>query len=134
MTTTIEITDKIYDLTAARLREALGTADWFNGSVELLLPASEAPATPGEEILCRLTLSAIIYRRTEVCPEGTFRPITDVVPVWWEFSTTIDPAAGPSDGNGDSVSPDHALDRRQKGLCPNDFTFSRLKPLLIDYD
>lgn len=117
----IEITDDTYRLIAARLREEIACADWYNGSVEL--------STGG--LNCRLVLTAIIYRRDEMSPEGPRRPISDVVPVWWEFSTAIE-------GDDDPVDPDHTYghshDRRQKGQCSNNFTFSELKPYLIDYD
>ncbi len=97
----IKITDQIYRLTALRLREEIGLAEWFNGSVELCFEGFHG----------RLTLTAIIYRRTETLPEGVCRPVSDVVPVWWEFSTTT-----------------------EEGLCSNDFSFTELKPYLIDYD
>jgi hypothetical protein len=100
-TAMIEITDATYRLAAARLREEIAAADWFNGSMEF--------STDG--FLARLVLTAIVYRRTEHLPEGVRRPISDVVPVWWEFSTADD-----------------------EGQCPNDFSFSELKPYLIDYD
>jgi hypothetical protein len=97
----IEITDAIYRLIAARLREEIAAADWFNGSMEF--------STDG--FLARLVLTAIVYRRTELLPEGECRPISDVVPVWWEFSTIV-----------------------ESGSVASDFSFSELKPYLIDYD
>ena len=98
---TIEITADTYRLAAERLREEIGTSDWFNGAVEFT----------AEGLCCRLVLTAIIYRRTEQFPEGVRRPVSDVVPVWWEFS-----AAG------------------DDGPVANDFSFSELKPCLVDYD
>ena len=97
----IEITDRIYRLVAAGLREEIGDAEWFNGTLGGDLPDLE----------WRLTLTAIAYRRDEVLPEGARRPVSDVVPVWWEFSTLT-----------------------EEGQCPNDFSFTELKPYLIDYD
>ncbi len=97
----IEITDRIYRLVAAGLREEVGDAEWFNGTLGGDLPDLE----------WRLTLTAIVYRRTEILPEGVRRPISDVVPVWWEFSTVGD-----------------------EGQYLNDFSFAELKTYLIDYD
>ncbi len=97
----IEISTPTYCAIAGRLREAIGPAEYFNGSVEY----------ETEEFYSTLTLTAIVYRRTEMLPEGPRRPISDVVPVWWEFTTT-----------------------QSIGGVTNDFSFSELKPHLIDYD
>lgn len=97
----IEITDDIYRLIAARLREEIATSDWYNGSLELTF----------DDIVCRLVLTAIVHRRTETMPEGPRRPISDIVPVWWEFSTAT-----------------------EEGAVHNAFNFNELKPHLIDYD
>ena len=37
---------------------------------------------------CRLTASVIVYRGRLSLPEGVQHPVTDLVPVWWEFHTT----------------------------------------------
>jgi hypothetical protein len=76
-----------------------------------------------------LTLTAIVYRRTERLPEGTRRPIADIVPVWWEFSTVIEDILDDSDD-----APDDAPDRRHEGQCLNDFSFAELKTYLIEND
>jgi hypothetical protein len=147
----IEISKEDYRRIAANLKEAIGTAEWFNGRVTLPPPAAappppvakpsgylHAPPAPptraeadatetdgaarvkntaesaaGVENTAdsaddwRLVLTAIIYRRDELLPEGPRRPISDVVPVWWEFST---------------------------GEIPNNFSFAELRPCLIDYE
>jgi hypothetical protein len=95
----IEISAPMYSRIAEMLRDRIGTAEWFNGSIEF----------ETEEFHSRLTLSAIVYRRAELLPEGRRCPVFDVVPVWWEFSTV---GAG-----GEEV---------------NDFCFSELRPLLLD--
>jgi hypothetical protein len=97
----IEVTNETYSKVADSLRDKIGNAEWFNGTVDL------------ETELCaaRLTLSAIVYRRNESLPEGNRRPIVDIVPVWWDFSTTT--ADGPA---------------------TNDFSFARLKPHLVEHD
>ncbi len=56
-------------------------------------------------------VTLVIYRRTETLPEGIRRPISNVVPVWWELTTTT-----------------------EGGNVPNDFSFGELKPYLIDYE
>ncbi len=95
----IEVTCDVYREIAVRLLERIGSSEWFNGSVEY----------ETDDVYTRLTLSAIVYRRSETGPEGvTLRPISDVVPVWWEFSTV-----------------------QQCGEVLNDFSFADLKPYLI---
>ncbi len=97
----IDITIDLYHTIAARLREEIATSEWFNGSIAITIG----------DLDCRLVLTAIVYRRDELLPEGPRRPVDDVVPVWWEFHTTD--ASGP---------------------VPNNFSFSELKPFLIDCD
>jgi hypothetical protein len=97
----IEINSEIYRAMADRLRDAIGTADYFNGSVEI----------DRGEWSARLTTTLIIYRRSETLPEGVRKPITDIVPVWWEVTTTV--AGIPVE---------------------NDFSFSDLKQYMIDYE
>lgn len=96
----IEITSEIYSAVADRLRSQIGDASYFNGSVEF----------ETEEFYSTLTLTSIVYRRTESLPEGGFSRIADIVPVWWEFSTV-----------------------QECGAVLNDFSFSELKPYIIEY-
>ncbi len=96
----IEITSEIYHAVAARLKEEIGCADYFNGMVEF----------ETEEFYSNLTLTAIVYRRTETLPEGVRRPIADIIPVWWEFSTV-----------------------QECGEMLNDFSFSELKQYITEY-
>ena len=97
----IEITSEIYRAVADRLKEEIGQADYFNGTAEFST----------DEFYSTLTLSAVIYRRTETLPEGTRRMIADVVPVWWEFSTV-----------------------QSCGGVLNDFSFSELKQYIINLE
>lgn len=97
----LEIYNDTYRGLAKQLRDAIGTSDYFNGSVELST----------EEFCARLTTTLIVYRRDETTPEGHRRPFENVVPVWWELTTT-----------------------RSGVPTPNDFSFSELKPYMIDYD
>lgn len=43
-----------------------------------------------EGVLCRLTLSAIVYRQLQPDDGFDFCAITDIIPVWWEFHTFVD--------------------------------------------
>jgi hypothetical protein len=97
----IEIPIEIYHRMAECLRTRIAAAEWFNGTVEI----------EAETFDVRLILTAIVYRRTESLPEGVIRPISDVVPVWWECVCTC-----------------------EGGVVPNDFSFNELKPYLIDND
>ncbi len=97
----IEISTENYSAFAAELREAIGDQEYFNGSVEL----------DTEEFSARLVVTLVVYRRTETLPEGVRRPISNVVPVWWELTTTTEGV--------------NAL---------YDFSFSELKPYLIDHE
>ena len=71
------VSSALYNEVAACLAERIGRAGYFSGSVCLETERAE----------CRLTLSAVVYRRREHMPEGDFDIIADVVPVWWEFRT-----------------------------------------------
>lgn len=120
----------MYRTIASRLREEIADAEWFNGSLEFDF----------DEIHARLTLTAVIYRRTETLPEGTRRPVSDVVPVWWEFSAETDDRPAETDPRraGSDTSVCAPTDPRaagpQKRPRLNTFSFSELKPCLIDYD
>jgi hypothetical protein len=99
----IEITPQTYRRLADLLRDRIATAEWINTSIAVEI----ATADPLAAIEGILTLTAIVYRRTEHYPEGPRRPITDIVPVWWEFSTE---------------------------QCLNDFSFAELKTMLLEND
>jgi hypothetical protein len=96
----IEITGEIYENIAHALRDAIGEATYFNGKVEIT----------GEEFYAVLTLTAIIYRHNEELPEGNVSRISNIVPVWWEFSTV-----------------------QECGEVLNNFSFAELKPHVIEY-
>lgn len=96
----IEISTETYRALASQLREAIGHDDFFNGRVEY----------ETEEFYSALVVTAIVHRHTETLPEGVRRPISDVVPVWWELRTV-----------------------QECGEVTNDFSFSELKPYLIEH-
>lgn len=94
----------LYRQVALALGAAIGSADFFNGSVDVALDGTDA----------RLTLTAIVYRRTVDAPDGIRRPIADIVPVWWEFHTRSAGIPG--------------------GETLNDFDFAEVKPFLVEND
>lgn len=71
------VSSELYRQVADRLAEAVGSRGYFSGSVE-----GEAPGAAW-----RLTVSAIVYRNRVLRPDGLCEPISDLVPVWWEFHT-----------------------------------------------
>ncbi len=152
----IDITSDNYRNIANSLRDELQTTEWINttltGTLTGTLPGvstavGKVTATSGTDIAVeggcsrpavewRLVLSAIVYRRTDRRPEGERRPIADIVPVWWEFHTSLvaDNERDTSDGDDAPATPGSAPDRQQKGQCPNNFSFTELKPFIIDYE
>lgn len=90
----VKVGEAIYRETCTRLCDAIDGENYFCGSV----------AFPAAGIDCRLTVAVIVYRREVSCPEGTDFEICDLIPVWWEFHTSVD---------GDEL--------------PNDFKFGELK-------
>lgn len=74
------VSTRLYEEIAARLLVAIGRDGYFSGSVAFAF----------EETDCKLTASLVICRRTEELPEGRVERISDVVPVWWEFSTVCE--------------------------------------------
>ena len=65
------------------MTDAIGDRNYFSGVFGVCF---------SKGIACRLRTSVIVYRRTELLPEGTFEVIDDLVPVWWEFHTESDEA------------------------------------------
>ena len=74
------VTPACYDQLLDRLTDAIGSSNYFSGSL----------AFDFGGIAYRLRASVIVYRRTERRPEGSFEAICDLVPVWWEFATADD--------------------------------------------
>lgn len=91
----IEISTENYSALAARLKEAIGDQDYFNGSVEL----------ESEEFSARLVATLVIYRRTETVPEGVRRTVSNIVPVWWELATTDAEGDVPNDFSFGELKP-----------------------------
>lgn len=68
---------ELYHEAAARLSDAIDGENYFSGSLAFRFGDMD----------CRLTASVIVYRGRVLLPEGEQHPITDLVPVWWEFHT-----------------------------------------------
>lgn len=76
----IEINDSDYDRVAEILRDAIGEREFFSGSVEYEC----------DRFSSSLTATLLVYRTPGGYAAGNAaRQIDDVVPVWWEFSTTV---------------------------------------------
>ena len=75
----LNITSEIYRTVANRLREAVGEAEFFSGTIAV---AADVDYT--------LRATLLIYRRTVSDESGSWRAIDHVVPVWWEFHSVTD--------------------------------------------
>lgn len=76
----IEIADDIYSALAQKLKKTIGTADYFNGTVEMEMG----------DVQFVFVATLVVYRRSRTTPEGVVRAIENVVPIWWELKTTTD--------------------------------------------
>lgn len=94
-----DISDQLYIEVAEQLLSRLGQQDYFSGVLEF----------EHANVLCRMVVSVVIYRRCERREEGDVRLISDMVPVWWEFHTMLD-----------------------SGEVLNDFSFNTLRKYLKD--
>ena len=88
---------ELYHEAAVRLADAVDGENYFSGSLVFRFGDTD----------CRFTASVIVYRERVAQPEGSSEPITDLVPVWWEFHTV-----------------------GAEGEMLNDFEFSELKHYL----
>lgn len=75
--TMLEIESDIYADVAEKFADAIGGSEYFSGSVSC--------SHGGVEYV--LTATVLIYRRGDGMPEGKCGTVTDIIPVWWEFST-----------------------------------------------
>jgi hypothetical protein len=100
ITAMLEIDDNVYAAVARAVCDAVGDSDFFNGRVEC--------DTGG--FWSTLTATLLVYRNEETLPEGMRSVISDIVPVWWEFSTVFP-------GMGEVV---------------NDFSFAEMKRFIVD--
>lgn len=72
------VTPALYEQTATRLRKAIGRNNYYSGSLDFTF----------DDIDCRFTASLIVYRQQTSMPDDTITTIDDIVPVWWQFSTS----------------------------------------------
>ena len=66
------VSPELYQEVAARLADAVDGENYFSGSLAFRF---------GD------TASVIVYRTRLSQPEGDAEPVSDLVPVWWEFHT-----------------------------------------------
>ncbi len=93
----IAISTSVYAALAARLTDEIGGANYYNGSIEA--DFGEVNAT------FRATL--IVYHHTPMHPADQ-SPVRDIVPVWWQFDTSL-----------------------PEGAALNDFDWYELKALMV---
>lgn len=74
-----EISTSLYREVGERLIEAIGTREYFSGSIYL---------THGD-VDCQLTCTLLIERGERAFEGYCFKPITRLIPIWWEFHTFI---------------------------------------------
>ena len=94
------ISDELYIEVAERFRSCCLGLDYASGVIEFDFD---------DMIRCRMLVSAIIYRRCDRRDDGDVWLVSDVIPVWWEFHTTLD-----------------------EGEVINDFSFNTLREYLKD--
>lgn len=94
----LNIEPRTYRLVAERLHDAIGSSDFYSGTI----------AVSDAEFDYQLRVTVIVYRHGGD-PDSSRRPITDLVPVWWEF---------------------HSFDPDGERL--NDFDFALLRAEMID--
>lgn len=76
------VSDELYEEVKRRLLEQIADRGYFSGSVAFGFGGME----------CRLVTSCFVRRGRLALPEGEAEPVTDLVPVWWEFHTADDTA------------------------------------------
>lgn len=74
------ISPEFYCKVAELLLEQVDLKEYYSGMFEFDF----------ENVRCRMVLSAVVYRRDMMQPEGMIRIVADVIPVWWEMHTEID--------------------------------------------
>ena len=74
-----EVSTSLYNHVADKLIAAIGTKEYFSGHI----------GTNYDNVECELRCTLFIARELEPADGGNFRPITALIPVWWEFHTTV---------------------------------------------
>lgn len=75
----IAINANTYAQVATSLRDAIGDGYYYNGTFDL----------DCAKFYSTFTGTVIVYRDSDIIPEGRRDVITDLIPVWWEFETVI---------------------------------------------
>ena len=73
------VSHQLYLEVAERLMSAIGRKEYFAGSVTCVDGDTE----------CRLTCTLIVVRNNHSADEGRLPEISKLIPVWWEFHTTV---------------------------------------------
>ncbi len=94
------ISDELYIEVAERFRSRFCGSDYASGVIEFDF---------ADEVWCRMVVTAIIHRQRDRRDDGDVWLTSDVIPVWWEFHTTLD-----------------------EGEVINDFSFNTLREYLKD--
>lgn len=71
------IQPSLYRKVGERLVEAIGTKEYFSGCIHLIF----------DDIDCELCTTLIIERDAQPTEGYCFKPITGLIPIWWEFHT-----------------------------------------------
>ena len=74
------VSTQLYLDLADKLFEQIASKEFFSGAISLDFGAVE----------CRLVATLIVERQMRPDVEFSFPRITNLVPIWWEFHTTID--------------------------------------------
>lgn len=72
-----EISSNLYLKIAEAMMSQIGLRDYFSGVVYY---------TAGD-VECRLLVTLFVERATDIEEGSTYRRVSDLIPVWWEFST-----------------------------------------------
>lgn len=86
----ISVTENDYKNLARILLDAIGEANYYNGSLDYDTPESRS----------ELRITAMIYREPLLDPDDPTRTrerITEIVPVWWEYRTFAPEGEVPND-------------------------------------
>lgn len=94
------VSDQLYLEVAERFRSLSCGSDYVSGRIEFDFR---------DHVWCSMLVSAIIYRKRDRREDGDVWLTSDVIPVWWEFHTTLD-----------------------EGEVLNDFSFNTLREYLKD--
>ncbi len=73
------ISHQLYLELASRLMSAIGSREFFSGSVSCI----------NGDVECKLICTLIVHRSTPNNSEHCGLQITKLIPIWWEFHTVV---------------------------------------------